>query len=181
MENQGDAELIRLAREGDSDAFEELVERNYLFVYKVSYKWCGVKEDAEDITQEVFMKLAGKMQSFKESSAFQTWLYKVTINTAKDFVKKSSRKRKKEMAYSEQQKIENDPNQKEDSISEIVHDLIIRLPHKLRDTALLVFSEGMNHKEAATILNCSEKTVSWRIFEVKKKLKSHLKTDEVLW
>ncbi|MDP6924410.1 MAG: cation transporting ATPase C-terminal domain-containing protein [Candidatus Scalindua sp.] len=55
MENQDDTELIRLAREGDSVAFEELVERNYTFVYKISYKWTGIKEDAEDITQNVFM------------------------------------------------------------------------------------------------------------------------------
>ncbi len=181
MENQDDIELVVLAKQGDSVAFEKLVERNYIFVYKVSYKWCGVKEDAEDITQDVFMKLAAKIQSFKESSAFQTWLYKVTINTAKDFVKKSSRKRKKEMAYSEQQEIDSESNQEEDTISEIVHNLITRLPDKLKETALLVFCEGMNHKEASVILNCSEKTVSWRIYEVKKKMKSNLKTDEVLW
>ncbi len=85
------------------------------------------------------------------------------------------------MDYSEQQKIESESNQGENPISEIVHNLITRLPHKLKETALLVFCEGMNHKEASVILNCSEKTVSWRIFEVKKKLKSHLNKDEVLW
>ena len=53
MQNQDDIELISLAREGDSVAFEELVERNYMFVYKISYKWTGIKEDAEDITQNV--------------------------------------------------------------------------------------------------------------------------------
>ncbi len=181
MEDQEDTELVILAREGNSAAYENLVERNYMYVYKISFKWCGLKEDAEDITQDVFMKLSGKIQSFKEASAFKTWLYKVTINTARDLAKKSNRKRKREMDYSDQQKIKNDSDQEDASISEVIHNLITRLPHKLKETALLVFSEGMNHKEAATLLNCSEKTVSWRIFQVKKKLKSQLKTDEILW
>ncbi|MGR3173921.1 MAG: RNA polymerase sigma factor [Candidatus Scalindua sp.] len=181
MEIQVDTESVRLAREGDSAAFEELVERNYMYVYKISYKWTGIKEDAEDITQDVFMKLARSIQTFKESSSFQTWLYSITINTAKDFTKKSARMRTKEIAFSEQQNIKDKSTPEETSIAEIIQYMITKLPHKLKETALLVFSEGMSHKEAAVVLNSTEKTISWRIFQVKKKLKSHLKTDEVLW
>ena len=68
MENLEDIELVKLAKDGDSIAFENLVERNYLLVYKISYKWCRAKDDAEDITQEVFLKLAKKIFSFKEES-----------------------------------------------------------------------------------------------------------------
>ena len=92
MENPDYTELVKLAKDGDSVAFENLVEQSYMLVYKVSYKWCRTKEDAEDITQEVFVKLAKKIFSFREESSFQTWLYRIVINTAKDFAKKEERK-----------------------------------------------------------------------------------------
>lgn len=180
MENLEDIELINRAREGDASAFECLAERHYLLVYKISYQWCGMKEDAEDITQEVFMKLARTVFSFKGESSFRTWLYRITINTAKDFTRMNERRRKKEMNYREQQKGNELTEQKDISMSEAVHQMITRLPQKLKETALLVFSEGMNHKEAAAILNCAEKTVSWRVFQIKKRLQSYLECEEVV-
>lgn len=180
MENLEDIELVRLVKGGDSVAFENLVERNYMLVYKISYKWCGVKEDAEDIAQEVFIKLAGKIFGFKEESSFQTWLYRMVINTAKDFTRMSDRKRKKEMAYLEQQKLNDESKKNEVPMAERIQQMITQLPQKLKETALLVFSEGMNHKEAASVLNCAEKTVSWRVFQVKKKLKKYLECEEVI-
>jgi len=180
MENPEDIELVRLAKEGDSAAFENLAKRNYMLVYKISYKWCGVKEDAEDITQEVFMKLAGKIFGFKEDSTFQTWLYRIAINTAKDFARLNDRKRKKEMAYFEEQKFKSSPDQNEASLAEKLHQIIAHLPQKLKETALLVFSEGMDHKEAAAVLNCAEKTISWRVFQVKKKLKKYLECEKAI-
>jgi RNA polymerase sigma-70 factor (ECF subfamily) len=57
MDNTNDIELVQLSLGGDALAFEHLVKRHYGTVYRLSYKWCGVKEDAEDIAQEVFVKL----------------------------------------------------------------------------------------------------------------------------
>jgi RNA polymerase sigma-70 factor (ECF subfamily) len=178
MENLEDIELVKLAKDGNSVAFENLVERSYMLVYKVSYKWCRTKEDAEDITQEVFVKLAKKIFSFREESSFQTWLYRIVINTAKDFTKKEERKLIKEIAYREEQKLKSESTQKEVSIDEKIHQMIELLPQKLKETALLVFGEGMNHREAAAILDCAEKTISWRIHQVKKELKKHLEHGE---
>jgi RNA polymerase sigma-70 factor (ECF subfamily) len=178
MENLKDSELVTRARDGDPVAFEHLVERNYMLVYTVSYKWCGTKEDAEDVTQEVFMKLSKNIFYFKEESTFQTWLYRIAINTARDFARMNERKRKKETAFIEEKKTIAHQHQKVSSIAEKLHQMIENLPHKLKETAFLVFSEGMNHKEAAAILNCAEKTVSWRVFQVKKELKRNLERGE---
>ncbi len=175
-----DIELVRLAKDGDSVAFENLVERNYTLIYKISYKWCGTREDAEDITQEIFMKLANKIFSFKEESTFQTWLYRMAINTAKDYTKIHDRKRKKEMAYLEEQKRKAESNQKDCAMTKKTHQMIAQLPQKLKETALLVFGEGMNHKEAAAVLNCAEKTISWRVFQVKKKLRKYLQRGDII-
>ncbi len=59
-----------------------------------------------------------------------------------------------------------------------VYEILDKLPTKLKETALLVFCEGLNHKEAAGILNCAETTISWRIFQVKKKIKRFLELGE---
>ncbi len=91
MENSEYIELVKLAKDGDSVAFENLVDLHYLLVYKISYNWCKAKEDAEDITQEVFVKLAKNIFNFKEESAFQTWLYRIVINTAKDYTRKQEK------------------------------------------------------------------------------------------
>ncbi|GJQ60758.1 MAG: RNA polymerase sigma factor [Candidatus Scalindua sp. AMX11] len=179
MENLKESELVIRAKEGDPTAFENLVERNYMLVYTISYKWCGTKEDAEDVTQEVFMKLSKNILYFKEESTFQTWLYRIAINTAKDLAKMNERKRKKESAYIEERKT-SIQQQKESSLAERVHQMIENLPQKLKETAFLVFSEGMNHKEAAAILNCAEKTVSWRVFQAKRALKRNLERGESL-
>ena len=180
MENPEYIKLVRLAKEGNSVAFENLVERHYLIVYKISYNWCRAKEDAEDITQEVFVKLAKKIFSFKEESAFQTWLYRIIINTAKDYTKKQERKQVKETQYKEEQKIKSEPYQEEISMTDKIHQMIERLPQKLKEAALLVFTEGMTHKEAAAVLDCAEKTISWRIHQVKKELRKRLNPGETI-
>ncbi len=180
MENITDSELVTRAKEGDPIAFEHLVERSYMLVYTISYRWCGTKEDAEDVTQDVFMKLSKKIFHFKEESTFQTWLYRIAINSAKDFVKMNERKRKKESAYIEEKKRGTQQPEREASLAERVHQMIENLPHKLKETAFLVFGEGMNHKEAAAILNCAEKTVSWRVFQAKRELKRNLERGESL-
>ncbi len=180
MENPEYNKLVRLTKEGDSVAFENLVEQNYLLVYKVSYNWCRAKEDAEDITQEVFVKLAKKIFSFKEESTFQTWLYRIVINTAKDYTKKQERKCVKEMRYKEEQKIKAESYQEEISMAGKIHQMIECLPQKMKDAALLVFTEGMTHKEAAVVLDCAEKTISWRIHQVKKELKKRLNPGETI-
>jgi len=179
MEIPDYTELVKLAKGGDSVAFENLVERSYLLVYKVSYKWCRTKEDAEDITQEVFVKLANKIFSFREESSFQTWLYRIAINTAKDFTKKEERKLFKETAFREEQKLKSESTQNATSIDEKIYQMLELLPQKLKDTAFLVFGEGMNHREAAAVLDCAEKTISWRIHQVKKELKKHLEHGEI--
>ncbi len=179
MENPDYTELVRLAKRGDSAAFEDLVEQSYMLVYKASYKWCRTKEDAEDITQEVFVKLAKKIFGFREESSFQTWLYRIVINTAKDFTKKEEIKIIKETAYREKQKLKSEQTQKETAIDEKLLQMIELLPQKLKETALLVIGEGMNHREAAAVLDCAEKTISWRIHQVKKELKKRFEHGEI--
>ena len=79
-----DGELIGLAREGDRLAFDALVERHYDFVYRVAWRWCGSRADAEDVAQEVCARLGKAIRGFRGGGAFTTWLYAMTLNGARD-------------------------------------------------------------------------------------------------
>ena len=160
MDTYNDIELVKLSVDGDTEAFAHLVERHYMTVYKVSYKWCGIREDAEDIAQEVFIKLAQKLKTFRKKSSFKTWLYRITINTAKDFHRKHA---------ANPTPLGDEPL---DAIR--LYKALNKLPEKQKSAILLVFSEGLNHREAAQVLNCSETTVSWRIFQARKRLKKSM-------
>ena len=175
METYSDIELVELSVAGDAKAFECLVKRHYLTVYKVSYKWCGIREDAEDIAQEVFVKLARKLKTFGQKSSFRTWLYRITVNTAKDLSRKVANKRAYETAFAVERSMDNPGLQEDERLDAArLYRLLDKLPEKQKMAVLLVLSEGLSHREAAQVLRCPEATVSWRIFQAKKRLKKSL-------
>lgn len=175
MDNNQDTELIALALEGESSAFETLVNRYYKTVYRYAFRWAGVKADAEDIAQEVFIKLANHLHTFSGQSSFSTWLYRVTANCAMDFARKNYRHhRNRTDNPGNEHFVSANPGPEAKSYHEQVLSAVHQLPLKLKEASLLVFAEGMSHKEAARVLGCAEATVSWRIFQAKKKLQKVL-------
>ncbi len=172
MDSPYDIELVKRAVNGERAAFESLVNRHYTLVYRVAYKWCGVKENAEDITQDVFVKLAKKIKNFRGDADFRTWLYRVTVNTSKDFFKKSSRLSANEAAFLEDRKAANQGSAADDNpvSPQELYSALSGLSTKLKETVILVLGEGLSHKEAASVLGCAETTVSWRVFKAKEKL-----------
>lgn len=172
MENCTETELINKARSGDGRAFAALADLHYMTVYRYAFRWCSSKEDAEDITQEVFLKLAGKIHLFSNHSRFTTWLYRITANCAKDYARKNSRwKKNKGTDISENETIASlNPGPENNVIARNILKLIDKLPDKQKEAVLLVFAEGMSHKEAAKIIGCAETTISWRIFQAKRQL-----------
>ena len=76
----GDAKLVQLSIEGDKKALQVLIIRHQLFVYNLALKMTGNVQDAEDITQEVFIKIITALSKFKGESKFTTWLYRITVN-----------------------------------------------------------------------------------------------------
>ena len=94
-----DAELIGRAKGGDRGAFGRLLERHYDFVYRAAYRWCGNKADAEDIAQEVCVRLGRAIRDYRGGGAFTTWLYAMTLNAARDMMRKTARETVKTEAY----------------------------------------------------------------------------------
>ena len=171
MDSYTDTELVGLAQSGHENAFENLVQRHYRAVYGLAFKYCRIREDAEDITQEVFVTLARKLNSFRHRSSFRTWLFRITINAAMDFLRKRSRNRSYETPITNGESTGNPVPSPEDVMeSRLIYEEIDKLPDKQKAALILVLSEGLSHKEASKVLNCSETTISWRIHRARQSL-----------
>jgi len=164
-----DEALIRAAQGGDADAFEQLLERHYDTMYRFAYRWCGDRENAEDITQQACLKLARVLASYRFESAFSTWLYRVVINCARDWSRSEGR-------HASAVQEEHWPEETAGPADTVEHQTFLRqllqklesLPEGIKETLLLVHGEGLTHAEAARALDVKESTVSWRLHEFRK-------------
>lgn len=166
-----DVELIGRARDGDRSAFGALVERHYDFVHRVAWRWSGNRTDAEDIAQEVCVRLARAIRGWRGEGAFSTWLYAMTLNAARDMARKSARETVKTQAYGSEVLTLVQAADDADELAEDLWQCVRRLPDKQREAVLLVYGEGLTHAAAADAMAISEATVSWHIHEAKKRLK----------
>ena len=167
-----DSELIGRARGGDGAAFGQLVERHYDFVYRVAYRWLGIRQDAEDAAQEVCIRIAKALKNYQGSGAFTSWLYPIALNAARDIARKRSRDNVRNDAFGVHTEIIASTHDDDDE--ERVGALwsaVAKLSEKQRETVLLVYGEGYSHAQAAEALGISEATVSWHIHEAKKRLR----------
>ena len=174
MLDEGDAsdsELIGRAKDGDRGAFGKLLERHYDFVYRVAWRWCGRRADAQDIAQDVCVRLGRAIADYRGGGAFTTWLYAMTLNAARDHARKSMRESAKTQAYGVHALISGEAGEEPDDRADALWSAVRQLPDKQRDAVLLVYGEGLTHAAAAEAMAISETTVSWHIHEAKKRLK----------
>jgi RNA polymerase sigma-70 factor (ECF subfamily) len=162
-------ELIKKAIGGDAQAFGQLIEMHYDFIHATAWKWTRSRADAEDIAQDVCVRLASAMTSFRGEGRFRTWLYTLVLNAVRDLARKAGRERRKTEEWSQDPAMHTDHAQ-EDDMQEI-WTAVQTLSPKQRDAVMLVYSEGFDHGEAADILGCSEPTVSWHLHEARKRLR----------
>lgn len=171
MSQKTDHELVYDAQAGSRTSFVLLVERHYRFMFKAAWQWCGVREDAEDIAQEAAIKLANNIGTFHFESAFTTWLYRLVLNTAKDYYKTKNRKNMREQPISDDvEYLSPDISPEQRMENKDVLKAILALPEQLKETVLLVCGQGLSHREAGQVLECSEGTISWRVHEARKKI-----------
>jgi RNA polymerase sigma-70 factor (ECF subfamily) len=169
MEQNEEIELIKSAQAGNRQAFEALLQTYYDVIFKMAYKWTANRENAEDITQNVCIKLANSIDSFAFKSKFSSWLYRMVINSAIDWQKSNARHNAAEIT--ENLKSESSSSAEKKLYAKEIFEQIAALPENEKTAILLVFSEDLTHKEAAKIMECKESTISWYIHEARKKLK----------
>lgn len=165
-------DLVRRAAGGDRAAFAALVNAHYDFVFRTAYKWCGNRADAEDIAQDVCIKLASVLGSFDGRAAFTSWLYRIVLNAVRDRQRQGARQARQADELGEVSPGAAAPEQESAVAERQVWDAVRRLPEKQRDAMLLVYAEERSHAEAAEIMGVKESTVSWYVHEAKKALKA---------
>lgn len=164
-----ETELVEKAAQGDRQAFAALVESRYDFIHAVAWRWCGDRQDAEDVAQEVCIRLASAIRGFKGASRFSTWLYSVTLNAARDQMRKRRRAEWRDAAYMREKAVLDTGSAEDDT--EDLWEAVRQLPDKQRDAVLLIYGEGLSHAAAADVLGCAETTISWHVHEARKRLK----------
>ena len=167
--------LIKQAQNGDAHAFEALLDDYYDTIYRFAYKWCGSREDAEDITQQACIKLARAIGQFRFDAAFTSWLYRLVINCAKDWSRSQRRHTAEhvdEAEFGQGSAASGDAGEQRVLLAQVWTELEA-CADGIKEAVLLVHAEGMTHAEAARVLDVKESTVSWRLHEARKKL-AHL-------
>jgi RNA polymerase sigma-70 factor (ECF subfamily) len=162
-------ELIRRAQRGDRDAFSRLVEDHYALMFRFACRYCGARQDAEDVTQQACIKLAKSLAQFRFEAAFSTWLYRLVINCARDWQKSQ---REAQRAGLEEIPVSGD--QESTVLLRQVIDLVEQMGEGFRESVVLVLGLGHTHAEAAQILEVKESTVSWRLHEIRKRLNTQV-------
>lgn len=183
--------LISAAQAGDSNAFAQLLAQHYDSMFRFAYRWCGHRSDAEDITQLACIKLAQSIGQFRFEAAFSSWLYRLVINCAKDWYKSQQRHKHQSidesMHRNEQESELLSPEHTTEHTAEnkiYLRQLLQRLDSfadGFKETALLVYGEGLTHAEAAEVLHLKESTVSWRLHEIRKQLKQLQQRGDGSW
>ncbi len=164
-------DMIARAQKGDRAAFAHLINGHYDFMFRTAYKWCGNREDAEDLAQDACVKLASVIGQFDGRSAFSSWLYRIVLNAVRDRQRQGMRQRNQVEALGHVSPSELAADQESAVAESQIWDAVRRLPDKQRDAVLLVYAEDKSHGEAAMIMDVKESTVSWYIHEAKKTLK----------
>ena len=182
-----EALLIAELCEGDETAFAALVEKYKRMVYRIAMQITQNHADADDVMQESFIKAYRSIHTFRQDAAFETWLYRIAVNEALNFVKRRDRRR--EYAFDEETEAAIDPvtlrkaQEARDphllaekaELRHYVTKAVNSLSLKHRTVVHLHEFEGLTHAEIAAILNCSEGTVRSRLHYARKKLRTLLK------
>tara|TARA_B100000287_G_C20595506_1_gene765999 strand:+ start:605 stop:1228 length:624 start_codon:yes stop_codon:yes gene_type:complete len=168
-----DLSLVRRVKKGDYRAFDLLVLKYQSRVMATVFKYVKEKELAEDITQEAFVKSFKSIDSFREESSFYTWIYRIAVNTAKNYL--ISVKRREETLLSDfsgddnyvPEKLDVDSPQDILSASELrdlIFESLTTLGEETRTALSLREFDGLSYEQIAQIVNCPVGTVRSRIF-----------------
>jgi RNA polymerase sigma-70 factor (ECF subfamily) len=182
-----DRQLVERAQRGDKRAFELLVEKYQRKLARLLSRFIRDPAEVEDVTQEAFIKAYRALPAFRGDSAFYTWLYRIGINTAKNYLMAMGRRAptSTEVEADEAEGFEEgeqlrDINTPEsvllsNEIAETVNSTIEALPEELRTAIQLREIEGMSYEDIAQVMNCPIGTVRSRIFRAREAIAEQLR------
>ena len=184
---ESDQELVDRAKNGDLKAFDLLVLKYQRRVFRLISRVIKNNSEVEDVAQECFIKAFRAIHQFRGDSAFYTWLYRIAVNTAKNYL---FSKGKRPIALSELKKSEDSDsfdmldavsNENPEGtmaglqIAEAVNKAVKKLPDELSTAVVLREMDGLSYEEIAEVMNCPIGTVRSRIFRAREAIAQELR------
>jgi RNA polymerase sigma-70 factor, ECF subfamily len=182
-----DQQLVARAQRGDKRAYELLVMKYQRKLARLLSRWVRDPAEVEDVTQEAFIKAYRALPSFRGESAFYTWLYRIAINTAKNYLVALGRRAPTTTGFdNEEAEGFEDAEQLRDAstpeselegkqIAAVVNKAMDALPEDLRTAITLCEIEGLSYDEIASVMNCPIGTVRSRIFRAREAIATELR------
>ncbi|HEY6626027.1 MAG TPA: sigma-70 family RNA polymerase sigma factor [Ignavibacteriaceae bacterium] len=173
-----DYSIIRQFVDGDKSAFQILVKRHKEKVRNIIFITMNNSALVDDIAQDVFITVFRNLKHFRFESQFTTWLYRITVNRCKDYLRKMNVRKIFSPIEEGSEVSEYSSPVENNDISRIVMNAISKLPVKLRMPLILKDIEGFSYQEISETLKCEMGTVKSRIFRGREKLKEILQPFE---
>lgn len=183
-ESQTDLQLVRKVRHGDRPAFDLLVVKYQSRVASIISRYVYDSQEVMDLTQETFVKAYRAIDRFRGDSAFYTWLYRIAVNTAKNFLESRGRRPQGSADAVEAENFDDGSRLRDnaspekllqrDQLQEALGVAIGNLPEELRSAFLLREYDGLSYEDIAGILECPIGTVRSRIFRARDAVDRHL-------
>lgn len=180
-----DQDLVQRVQQGDKAAFDLLVIKYQHKIVHLVNRYVKDPSEAQDVAQDTFIKAYRALGDFRGESAFYTWLYRIAINTAKNYLLSRSRRHfDYEVDVQDAEQVENAPQLKDietpesvlanEQIVRVIRSAIENLPEEMRIAITLREFEGMSYEEIAIAMDCPIGTVRSRIFRAREAIEQKL-------
>ena len=174
-----DETLVTMVLQGNTEAFASIVDRYKVQIYNLMYRFSNTREDAADMTQEVFCRAFTRLDQYQTRSRFFSWLYTLALNYAKDWSKKK-KNRSRKLARFSQEKVVDEASSAQaaleaDQEERRLHTALESLPDDRREMVLLRYRHERPIKELAEIFDISESAVKMRLQRTLEELRNKLK------
>ena len=174
--------LIERSREGDTQAMEALYEQYKRPFFNLAYRHTYNYEAAEDLLQDIFVKIFTHLESLKNIETFKGWAYRIALNTCYSYLRSKKGKLKDAIPLSEVERtVKADSHDVQEGVmKKPLDEAIESLPQGLKRIFLLHDVQGFKHEEIAQMLGCSTGTSKSQLFKARMKIRDHLKEKRAL-
>jgi RNA polymerase sigma-70 factor (ECF subfamily) len=173
MVENTDTTTIQQVLSGNPEAFEDLVKKYERQVFSTAYRMTNNAEDAEDITQSVFIKVYENLRSYRPEHKFFSWIYRITVNETMNFLKQRNRIQELDEDKLRENETPEEVYEKAE-LTDRVQNALLEIPLVYRVVLLLKHFNHFSYREIAYIMDVSEKKVKSRLFTARQHLRTVL-------